>query len=328
MLFSVVVPVYNKRPHLRRAIRSVLAQTLVDFELIVIDDASTDASLDEIKDLDDSRIRRLRRDEPGPGGYAARNLGISEARADWVAFLDADDEWSPDFLASISALRERYPEARFACTAYWDVSSEGASLPNAFARAAGKTGPRLIGLLEYAKASSRGLLPVRTSAAALDRQLLIDIGGFPAGKSRRGGDNDTWFRAMRKTCLAWSPRKCATYYRNAVNMTTNVSRPDFNLCIDANIRTAIGETPRSWAGMRLRFWLKRLANREKKGALKDKIRSGTLSRADLRGLYRVVEPAYVSWMLAWALLPKGATRAIVDAYKRAKAGILVVVGKA
>lgn len=318
MFYSVVVPVYNKRPHVRRAIESVLAQTEGNFELIVIDDSSTDGSADEISFFADPRIIRLHRDEAGPGGYAARNLGIREARAGWVAFLDADDEWDPRFLETISELRSRFPDARCACTAYWDVSTEGCRTYDAFSRKFGASEARRIDLIEYLRASSEGRCPIRTSAVSLDRALLLDIGLFPAGRSVRGGDNDTWFRAMRRTDLAWSPYRGAIYYRNAVNMTTTISRPDRNPCLEETIRAAISETPRSTMGRRLRFWFKRLANHEKKAALKNKIRKGTLSLADLKGIYPSVEPLYSSWIFAWALLPRGASRLAIDVYKRAK----------
>jgi len=325
MPYSVVVPVYNKRPHLRRAVLSVLSQRVGTFELIVVDDASTDASLGEISDLYDPRIKRLRRDEPGPGGYAARNLGIAEARGDWVAFLDADDEWAPGFLAEVSALRERFPEARCACTAYWDVSDTGEPRLCSFARSLCSDGPRLIGVQGYVKSCSRGLLPIRTSAFAAERQLLEEIGAFPAGRAKRGGDNDTFFRAMRRTSLAWSPKPCATYYRNAVNMTTNISRPNFNPCIDESIRVAIEGTPRLGEGARLRHWLKRYANHEKKAALKEKIRAGNLTLGDFRRLYASAEPFYAAWILFCAAMPRGSSRIFVQAYKRAKAGFRAAI---
>lgn len=81
-LFSVVIPVYNKKPHVQRSIISVLNQSFSDFELIIIDDAPTDGSLDEIKKFPDPRIRLLHRDKPGPGGYAARNLGVKVAQGE------------------------------------------------------------------------------------------------------------------------------------------------------------------------------------------------------------------------------------------------------
>jgi glycosyltransferase involved in cell wall biosynthesis len=96
-----------------RSVGSVLNQTFRDFELIIINDASTDGSVEEVQKFNDPRIRLLHRDEPGPGGYAARNLGIKEARGKWIAFLDADDEWYPEHLWKMKELSIRYPEVYF-----------------------------------------------------------------------------------------------------------------------------------------------------------------------------------------------------------------------
>ena len=111
--FTAVIPVYNKGPHVARAIKSVLDQTFQDFELVLVNDASTDNSLAEMKRFADPRIRILHRDSPGTGGYAARNLGIGEAKAEWVAFLDADDEWYPKHLERMKEIIAKFPDVKF-----------------------------------------------------------------------------------------------------------------------------------------------------------------------------------------------------------------------
>src|SRR5690606_7754713 len=97
-MFSVIIPVHNKAPHLNRSINSVLNQTFLEFELILINDASTDGSMKILESYSDPRIRLLERSTPGPGGYAARNLGIQTAKFKWISFLDADDAWEIDYL--------------------------------------------------------------------------------------------------------------------------------------------------------------------------------------------------------------------------------------
>ncbi|MCG2778914.1 MAG: glycosyltransferase family 2 protein [Desulfobacterales bacterium] len=91
-LFSVIIPLYNKRPYVSRAIESVRQQTFTDWELIIIDDGSTDGSTSEIS-KDDARIRVFEQENEGPA--AARNHGIREAQGEFVAFLDADDYYYP-----------------------------------------------------------------------------------------------------------------------------------------------------------------------------------------------------------------------------------------
>ncbi len=98
-LISVIIPVYNRCNIVGRAIQSVLGQTLSDYEILVIDDASEDRSElgQHIQSYSDSRIRLICH-EVNKGGGAARNTGIREARGEYVAFLDSDDEWLPQKL--------------------------------------------------------------------------------------------------------------------------------------------------------------------------------------------------------------------------------------
>src|ERR1700733_847645 len=91
---AVVIPVYNRGAIVRRAVDSVLGQEFTDFELIVVDDASSDDTADIVAAIDDPRLRLLH--QPGrPGGNAARNRGIREATAPLIALLDSDDEYLP-----------------------------------------------------------------------------------------------------------------------------------------------------------------------------------------------------------------------------------------
>ncbi len=107
---SVIIPVYNKELYVARAIESVLNQTHDNFELIIVCDPCTDNSPYIAREYKDSRISIYHRNVAGPGGYAARNLGVSKSTGQWIAFLDADDEWMPDHLEQVCALHEKYPE--------------------------------------------------------------------------------------------------------------------------------------------------------------------------------------------------------------------------
>jgi glycosyltransferase involved in cell wall biosynthesis len=101
---TVIMALYNKRPYVRRAIESVRNQTFTGWELIIVDDGSTDGSACEIPE-NDPRIRLFRQENKGPG--AARNTGLGRARGKYVSFLDADDEWLPSFLeAGITRLED------------------------------------------------------------------------------------------------------------------------------------------------------------------------------------------------------------------------------
>ena len=94
---SVIIPLYNKVAFVRRAVESILAQTITDLEVVVVNDGSTDGGANVVEGIEDSRIRLVHQENQGPG--AARNHGLSLAKGDYVAFLDADDEWLPNFLS-------------------------------------------------------------------------------------------------------------------------------------------------------------------------------------------------------------------------------------
>ena len=103
---SVIVPLYNKAPYVRRALDSISRQTFSDLEVIVVDDGSTDEGPALVSAYGDERVRIVAQVNLGPG--AARNRGIERARGELIAFLDADDEWLPDYLAESVRLLDEY----------------------------------------------------------------------------------------------------------------------------------------------------------------------------------------------------------------------------
>ena len=94
MKVSVIIPLYNKSQYIARTLDSVLAQTFQDYEVIVVNDGSTDDGPRIVRQYRDPRLRLVSQENRGLSG--ARNRGIAESRTDWVAFLDADDEWMPE----------------------------------------------------------------------------------------------------------------------------------------------------------------------------------------------------------------------------------------
>jgi glycosyltransferase involved in cell wall biosynthesis len=122
---SIVMPLYNKAGQVLKTIASVTAQTLSDWELVVVDDGSTDGGPALVRALGDARIRVV--SQANAGVSAARNRGIELARADLIAFLDADDLWLPQFLAAILALQADFPQARWFATGYEIRPASGAA---------------------------------------------------------------------------------------------------------------------------------------------------------------------------------------------------------
>ena len=110
-LISIILPVFNGKNYIKKAIGSVLNQSLSDFELIVVNDGSTDDTQDIINSFDDERIKVISQNNRGPG--AARNSALRQVKGEYVMFLDSDDWYCPD------ALQIAYGEAKNNCT---DVS--------------------------------------------------------------------------------------------------------------------------------------------------------------------------------------------------------------
>lgn len=207
---SVVIPLYNKEKHIARAISSVLSQTCVPFEIIVVDDGSTDRGTEVVESIGDARIRLIRK--PNGGVSSARNRGIEEAQGELIAFLDSDDAWKPEFLESILRLRSRFPRAGaygtayetfdgkvYRSVAYWGIpeNDQDVIIPNFFE-------------------SMHGQPPLWASAIAIPKAVLQDVGGFKTGEVV-AEDVELWCRIALKYDIAFTKQLCATYYQDADN---------------------------------------------------------------------------------------------------------------
>lgn len=259
--FAIVIPLYNKRPHIERAIQSVFAQTEPAAEIFVVDDASTDGGLDEVARYRDERLKILRRPEPGPGGYAARNMAILRAQSEWIAFLDADDAWAPDHLATIrAAIAQGQQAERIACVfaGYSNIHPDGRTEPDRYTRDLGRGQPRT---LDFPALLTAWLdlkeCPIWTSASCFRRRALIDAGLFPAGRCARGGDKDLWLRVARNGLCIAAPGATAIYHRDATNMVTRKSSTGARHCLCETIIAMLPGAPES-----VRPLLRRLFNQE------------------------------------------------------------------
>lgn len=228
--FSVVIPVYNKEPHIARSISSVLNQSFTNFELLIICDPSTDNSNYEVEKFKDPRIRIIYRDKPGPGGYAARNVGIKNAKSDWIAFLDADDEWYPQHLVNLYKAHQKHPEqAVISCG--WKVYEHEKLRIDNYSKNRKLKSSHTINFKDYLVSETTLGRPIWTSVACIKKQILINVGLFPEGKISMGGDVDTWLRCVEESgSLFWSEHIGAIYYTDSVNMVTknSIISPDLH----------------------------------------------------------------------------------------------------
>ncbi|WP_290567984.1 glycosyltransferase family 2 protein [Leeuwenhoekiella sp. UBA6783] len=120
---SIIIPVFNKEAYLAETITSVLKQTYTHFELLLINDGSTDDSLKVMQRFKDARIRII--DQENHGLSKTRNRGVAAAKNELIALLDADDLWLPDHLKHLVKLSEKFPETQLFATGYYELFNSG-----------------------------------------------------------------------------------------------------------------------------------------------------------------------------------------------------------
>ena len=206
-LVSVVMPLYNNAKELRRAILSVLSQTTTQFELIVVNDGSTDGGERSAREFSDPRIHVI--DQENKGVSSARNRGVRASRADLIAFLDADDEWNPDFLETILRLRKNFPACSVFATHYLYRELDG-RIRSPILRDIPQGEWEGV-LWDYFDVASRSDPPLWSSAVAVIKTALISVGGFPEGVTI-GEDLLTWARLAARYKVAFSRKQCSVFW--------------------------------------------------------------------------------------------------------------------
>lgn len=182
---SVVIPTHNRPEMLERALRSVLAQTYQDFEVVVVDDGSAEPASRVVERLSDQRVRVLRLD-PNRGMGRARNAGIAETRGEWVAFLDDDDEWLPEKL-SLQMARLDADTAPKTAVVYCYCNQIGAL-------GISKVRPKdPLPEGDVFKALVKNLHSRSPSAYVIKRSVLLEVGSFDP-EMPRADDIELWFR--------------------------------------------------------------------------------------------------------------------------------------
>lgn len=207
MKFSVVIPLYNKREHILYTLKSVLAQTMKDYEILVIDDGSLDDSLGVVQKVVSPKIRIFK--QKNQGVSVARNVGIENAKGEYISFLDADDIWHPDYLQTIDRLTRSYPQSDIYVTAYEVLMKNGKINQSA------QLTPEEGCLESYWATLDQKYDFVWTSATTVKRETLQKAGMFRPGE-KIGQDLDMWARVARiNPRIAYSSKICVTYTRNA-----------------------------------------------------------------------------------------------------------------
>lgn len=212
--FSVIIPLYNKECEIEGTIRSVLSQTRLPDEIVVVDDGSTDRSAGIVQRIGSPLIRLVA--QPNAGECAARNRAIAEARGEYLALIDADDEWEPGFLAEIEAMIGEFPGCGLYCTGFSVVSHDGL-FP---ARGLDRRG--VVG--NFFRDSAHRYIAI-PSASCIPREVIDTVGGFPEGM-KMAGDLYMWIKIARRYRVCYSPERLARYSKVASNRSATSYTPE------------------------------------------------------------------------------------------------------
>ncbi len=223
-MFSVVIPLYNKEAFIKKCVQSVLNQTFSVFEIIVVNDGSTDNSLENITKTD-PRLQVISIQHSGVS--KARNLGVEKARYSWVAFLDADDWWDENYLEEVHKAIKQFPKYRIFATGrthvYEDYSKryKAAYLPKE-----GESGE-----VDYLKVISTGNLPpINSSNSIIDKSLILAAKGFN-NEMVAHEDHDLWIRLCCDNNILMI-NKALSFYRKIENPPRRVfNAADFSFYI-------------------------------------------------------------------------------------------------
>ena len=219
-VFSVVVPLYNKQAHIEKCIKSVLSQTYISFELIVVDDGSTDQSAAKVKQFDDARVRYIY--QKNSGVSAARNTGIKAAVGQYVAFLDADDWYEGSILNEFFQLSLLYPDADALTCGYYkqrngSVICSSSSQPDKIEE------PLRYIVDDFYSKWTEGAFFCASSCAVRSKYFDEHDVLFIDGESM-GEDQDLWFHIAENGVIAFSNRPLSNYNMGVSNSLSSNSK--------------------------------------------------------------------------------------------------------
>ncbi|HHT23873.1 MAG TPA: glycosyltransferase family 2 protein [Bacteroidales bacterium] len=232
-MFSIIIPLYNKAPYIEKALRSVQAQTFREFEVIIIDDGSTDNSFDIANKLIVEFLNSTDQNpplgghrgasQPNQGVSTARNNGVKLAKFPYICFLDADDWWAPTFLEEIKRLIEEFPDAGIYGASYYKVKdgkyiSANIGVDEGFQQ----------GYINYCQVYSKTMwMPLTSISVCIPKKVFESENGFKPNL-KLGEDFDLWIRIAMKYSVAFLNKPLA-FYNQDINIENRaVSKKVYN----------------------------------------------------------------------------------------------------
>ena len=265
MQISVIIPLYNKKETILRALQSVLNQKLLPSEILVVNDGSTDGSEILVKQINHPLIRLIHQDNAGVS--AARNKGIVESKGDWIAFLDADDYWDIDYLETIYLLHCKYVEANILITKYKYFFDKEVQFPKIeFDNYDGI-------LTNYFNIAVKGSPPIWTGAVCVSKHALLKVGLFPT-EVKIGEDLLTWARLATRFDIAYSSSYKSNYcFPITIDLNYSFRLPDSNDFVGLELKMMLVKTSKQktiglkkyishWHKMRLHLYAHHFLKKE------------------------------------------------------------------
>lgn len=203
---SIVLPTYNQVEFVRAAVASVQSQTTTDWELIIVDDGSTEAVRETITQLGDDRIRFIGLEHSGLPARV-RNAGIAASTGEWIAFLDADDVWHPEKLAKQLDYHHEHPEHRWSYTGLWYMQGSGEPMAAMTYQSWKPVSGNIV------RALLRQETSIVTPSVFASRDLLKETGRFEESL-RFAEDYDMWLRLARRAECGVVPQPLAGIRRH------------------------------------------------------------------------------------------------------------------
>lgn len=222
--FSVIIPLYNKAPYVRKAIESIVSQTYEDWELIIVDDGSTDESLKvvgkKVSELGNERVRVI--SQTNVGVAATRNNGVAASRGEYVCFLDADDWWEPNYLEMMDKLIGEYPDAGlYGCDYYYVKNGKKKIWPK-----------NVEGYIDYCKVyTDSKAMPIHPNGAIIPRKVFDEMGGFDT-QIKMGEDFILFMKIVMRHKVVFLNKQLVYFNQDADpqwRAITNLHKPEHHM---------------------------------------------------------------------------------------------------